>query len=180
MSTAVSLHLSDPPRIVLMGVSGCGKSSVGAALSALTGVPYQDADDLHPSANVEKMRAGIALTDDDRWPWLTTCAEALAGSAGGLILGCSALKRIYRDHLRGAAGRDLAFVHLIGTREVILERMRARVNHYMPVSLLDSQFATLEPPGQDENAMAVSIDVPPAQIAVQIRSAYAWQGLQAS
>lgn len=151
-------------KLVLMGVAGCGKSSVGAALSALTGLPYVDGDDLHPAANVEKMRAGHPLTDADRWPWLDACAATLA--RGDVILGCSALKRAYRDRLRSAG--DVTFVHLSGPRDLIAARMADRKGHYMPLSLLDSQFAALEPPQPDESAITISIDRPTASIATAI------------
>ena len=143
-------------RIVVMGVSGCGKSSVGEALSARLAVPYRDGDDLHPPANVEKMRAGVPLTDEDRWPWLDRVAEVLRAQAP-VIVGCSALKRRYRDRIRQAG--TVTFVFLEGSRDLIASRMAARKRHYMPPSLLDSQFAALEPPGPDE-AIAVSIDQP--------------------
>lgn len=142
-------------RVVLMGVSGCGKSSVGAAVSALTGVPYVDGDDLHPAENVEKMRAGIPLTDADRWPWLDRVAAALQDRAPVLV-GCSALKRAYRDRIRAGAGGPVRFVHLSGSRDLIAARMARRKGHYMPPSLLDSQFAALEPPGPDE---ALTVDI---------------------
>ena len=145
-------------RIVIMGVSGCGKSSVGEGLAARLGIAYRDGDDLHPAANVEKMRAGIPLTDADRWPWLDAVAAVLVREAP-VIIGCSALRRAYRDRIRAGAGGAVRFVHLSGSREVIAARMAARKGHYMPVALLDSQFATLEPPGPDE-ALTVSIDQP--------------------
>ena len=141
-------------RIVIMGVSGCGKSSVGEGLSARLGIPYRDGDDLHPAANVAKMRAGVPLTDEDRWPWLDRVAEVLAQEAP-VIVGCSALKRAYRDRIRTAG--DVTFVHLVGSRDLIAGRMADRKGHYMPLTLLDSQFAALEPPGPEE-AVAVSID----------------------
>ncbi|MFN4171603.1 MAG: gluconokinase [Pseudorhodobacter sp.] len=143
-------------RIVLMGVAGCGKSSVGEALAPHLGAAYIDGDDLHSPQNVEKMRSGTPLTDDDRWPWLARIGEALQG--GDTIIGCSALRRIYRDRIRDIAGAPVRFVHLSGSREVIAERMGARTGHYMPTTLLDSQFATLEPPAQDEAAITVDID----------------------
>lgn len=151
-------------KIVLMGVAGCGKSSVGAALSALLSMPYIDGDDLHPAANVAKMAAGQPLTDADRWPWLDACAETL--SRGNVILGCSALKRAYRDRLRRAGG--VRFVHLSGTRDLIAARMAQRTGHYMPLSLLDSQFIALEPPAPDENAVTIRIDQTTAAIAAAI------------
>jgi gluconokinase len=142
-------------RIVIMGVSGCGKSSVGAALGQSLGIPYKDGDDLHPAANVEKMRAGIPLTDDDRWPWLARVAQVLHQHAP-VIVGCSALRRAYRDRIRAGAGGDVRFVHLTGSRDIIAARMTARTGHYMPATLLDSQFATLEPPDPDE---ALTLDI---------------------
>jgi gluconokinase len=145
-------------RVVIMGVSGCGKSSVGEGLAARLGIPYRDGDDLHPPANVDKMRAGVPLTDADRWPWLDRVAEVLATEAP-VIVGCSALRRAYRDRLRAGAGGPVQFVHLTGSRDVIAARMSARTGHYMPTSLLDSQFAALEVPGPDE-ALAIDIDRP--------------------
>lgn len=142
-------------RIVIMGVSGCGKSTVGTALAEALHIPYRDGDDLHPAANVDKMRGGIPLTDDDRWPWLDRVAATLNAEAP-VIIGCSALRHAYRDRIRAGAGGPVQFVHLTGSREVISARMSARKGHYMPPSLLDSQFATLEPPGPDE---AISIDI---------------------
>jgi gluconokinase len=154
-------------RAVLMGVAGCGKSSVGEALALLLGVPYRDGDDLHPLANVEKMRAGIALGDADRWPWLELVGAALAADAP-LIIGCSALRRRYRDRIRQAAAGPVVFIHLSGSRAVIEARMAARKGHFMPVSLLDSQFAALEPPEPDEDALSVDIDQPLAAIVTAI------------
>lgn len=145
-------------RIVIMGVAGCGKSSVGAALSARLGIPYRDGDDLHSAEAVEKMRAGIPLTDADRWPWLDRVAGVLAAEAP-VIVGCSALRRAYRDRIRAGAGGPVRFLHLAGAREVISTRMASRTGHYMPTTLLDSQFATLEPPGPEE-ALTVDIDQP--------------------
>lgn len=143
-------------RVVIMGVAGCGKSSVGEALALRLGVPYRDGDDLHTPQAVEKMRQGIPLTDDDRWPWLDRVAEVLATGAP-ILVGCSALKRAYRDRIRAGAGGPVTFVHLSGSRELIASRIAARTGHYMPTSLLDSQFAALEAPGPDE-AITVDID----------------------
>ena len=148
-----------------MGVAGCGKSSVGAALSAVTGLPYSDADALHPRSNVEKMRRGAALTDADRWPWLEQVALALMHSG---LVGCSALKRSYRDVIRTGAGGPVTFVHLAGSRALIAARLRARTGHFMPPSLLDSQFAALEVPGADERAVVVDIDQPLAAVVAEI------------
>jgi gluconokinase len=145
-------------RIVIMGVSGCGKSSVGAELAAQLGCRYMDGDDLHPAANVEKMRAAVPLTDEDRWPWLDRVAQVLRVEAP-VIVGCSALRRAYRDRIRNGVGGPVRFVHLAGSRDIIAARMAKRTGHYMPTALLDSQFATLEPPGPDE-AVTVDIDRP--------------------
>ena len=145
-------------RLVIMGVSGCGKSSVGERLAARLGLNYRDGDDLHPPENVAKMRAGMPLTDADRWPWLDRVGQVLLAEAP-VIVGCSALKRAYRDRIRTAAGGPVTFVHLAGSQEVIAARMALRQGHYMPLSLLDSQFAALEPPTAEE-AITVSIDQP--------------------
>lgn len=143
-------------RMVIMGVAGCGKSSVGEALSGRLNIPYRDGDDLHTPQAVQKMRDGIPLTDDDRWPWLDRVAHVLCTEAP-ILVGCSALKRAYRDRIRASAGGPVTFVHLSGSRDLIASRMAARTGHYMPTSLLDSQFAALEPPGPDE-AITVDID----------------------
>ncbi len=161
MSTAASRPLSEArQRLILMGVAGCGKSSVGAALAVGLGAAYLDGDDLHPLANIAKMSQGIALDDDDRWPWLTRVGRALAASENPLIIGCSALKRAYRAHIAQEAGAPVIFIHLSGTPEVIAARMKARSGHFMPQGLLASQFSTLEPPGSEENAITVDIDEP--------------------
>jgi gluconokinase len=151
-------------RLVIMGVAGCGKSSVGEALSRRLGIPYRDGDDLHSAANVAKMRAGVPLTDDDRWPWLDAVAVCLRDQAP-VIVGCSALKRRYRDRIRQAG--NVHFVHLAGNRDLIAARMALRTGHYMPLALLDSQFAALEAPGTDE-ANTIDIDRPLPEIVDQI------------
>ena len=153
-------------RLVIMGVSGCGKSSVGAGLATRLGLNYRDGDDLHPPENVAKMRAGMPLTDGDRWPWLDRVGQVLLAEAP-VIVGCSALKRAYRDRIRTAAGGPVTFVHLAGSQEVIAARMALRQGHYMPLSLLDSQFAALEPPAAEE-AITVSIDQPLEAIVADI------------
>ena len=145
-------------RVVIMGVAGCGKSAVGAAVALRLGIPYRDGDDLHPPGNVEKMRAGVALTDADRWPWLDRVAMVLRDEAP-VIVGCSALRRAYRDRIRDRAEGPVRFVHLAGSRALIAARMAQRAGHFMPLSLLDSQFEALEPPGPDE-ALTVDIDQP--------------------
>ena len=145
-------------RGVIMGVAGSGKSSVGIALAARVGAVYIDGDDLHPKANVDKMSAGTPLTDEDRAPWLVRVGETLHAARGPVLIGCSALKRRYRDIIRERAGGPVVFVHLTGTRSVIESRMSKRDGHFMPTSLIDSQFAALEPLGSDETGFAVDID----------------------
>jgi gluconokinase len=141
-----------------MGVSGSGKSTVGAALAQRLRVPFADADDFHPPANIAKMTAGEALDDDDRHPWLESIGEWLTAHADtGGVMSCSALKRQYRDQLRHHAPTT-EFVHLHGTREVIARRQASRPGHFMPASLLDSQFATLEPLAPDEHGQVVDVD----------------------
>ena len=157
-------------RVVMMGVSGCGKSAVGTALAARLGVPYVDGDDLHPPANVALMAQGQPLTDADRRPWLDRVAQVLADDAP-VIVGCSALRRRYRDQIRAGAGGPVRFVHLTGPRALIAARMAARTGHYMPLSLLDSQFAALEPPGPDEAALTVDITDLPQVLALRIAAA---------
>lgn len=145
---------------IIMGVAGCGKTSVGESLSRRTGLGFVDGDALHPRESVDKMSRGIPLTDADRWPWLEAVGRAFAQSPVPLIIGCSALKRSYRDRIRHHADAPVSFIHLTGSREVIGRRMRERRNHFMPPALLDSQFAALEPPGADEAAIAIDIDQP--------------------
>ena len=144
------------PRVVVMGVSGCGKTTVGRALADRLGVPYVEGDELHPPENVARMAAGIPLTDDDRWPWLDAIASRLAAADGGAVVACSALRRRYRDRLRAAAP-DLRLVHLHGARELLQQRLAARRGHYMPAALLQSQLDTLEPPQADEAALTLDI-----------------------
>ncbi|MGT2463015.1 gluconokinase [Sinomonas atrocyanea] len=151
-------------HVIAMGVSGCGKSTVGRLLAQELGGEFLDGDDLHPEANVAKMAAGIPLDDADREPWLRLIGEKMAGASGTMVIGCSALKRAYRDIIRHAAP-DTAFVHLHGTRELLAARMAARPGHFMPVSLLDSQLATLEPLQEDERGRVFDIAEPPEKIA---------------
>ena len=137
-------------RLVVMGVSGCGKSTMAAALGQRLGLQMVDGDDLHLTESVAKMRSGIALEDADRWPWLDRIGHYLAQAEGhGRVVACSALKRVYRDRIRAQAG-DVCFVFLDGDFELIDQRMRQRVGHYMQAGLLDSQFRTLEKPQADE------------------------------
>ena len=146
--------------IVVMGVSGCGKTSVAEGLAAALSAAFIEGDSLHPAANVEKMSQGIPLTDEDRWPWLDTIGRAMAerlGDGRSVVVSCSALRKTYRDRLRHAAGGSLAFVFLKGSRDLLMARMAARRNHFMPVSLLDSQLSTLEDPSQEPGVVTVDI-----------------------
>src|SRR6476620_9178282 len=144
--------------IVVMGVSGSGKSTVGAALAQRLGVPFADADDFHPPANIAKMTAGHALDDDDRRPWLESIGEWLAErEPTGGVMSCSALKRSYRDQLRHHAHR-VEFVHLEGSPAVIARRQSSRPGHFMPATLLASQFATLEQLAPDEHGLVIDVD----------------------
>jgi gluconokinase len=143
--------------IVVMGVSGSGKSTVGAALAQRLRVPFADADDFHPPANIAKMTAGNPLDDDDRYPWLEAIGEWLAQHGDGGVMSCSALKRKYRDQMRRHCP-TVEFLHLSGTPEVIGKRQASRPGHFMPASLLASQFATLEPLDPDEHGVAIDVD----------------------
>src|SRR5215203_6384072 len=143
--------------VVVMGVSGSGKSTVSAALAQRLRVPFADADDFHPPANIAKMTASQALDDNDRYPWLEAIGEWLAQHAEGGVMSCSALKRKYRDQLRRHCP-DVEFLHLSGTPEVIGRRQASRPGHFMPASLLASQFATLEPLQADERGTAIDVD----------------------
>jgi carbohydrate kinase (thermoresistant glucokinase family) len=154
----VTSNLNAAPVVVVMGVSGCGKSTVAAGLAPMLGVPYIEGDRLHPPRNVALMAAGIPLTDADRADWLRALAALLtrAAQGGGCVLACSALKRSYRDVLRSGAPA-LRLVHLVGTPALLAERLITRRGHYMPASLLQSQLDTLEPPGPDEAATVLDI-----------------------
>jgi len=152
--------------IIVMGVSGCGKTTVGKRLSKKTGLPFFDADDFHPSENVRKMKSGQPLNDDDRHPWLENLSAKISewNRSGGAILACSALKKTYREILSSGEG-ETEFVYLKGSKSVIFDRMKKRDGHYMPPELLDSQFETLEEP---EEALTVSINQSPEIIVHEI------------
>lgn len=157
-------------RWVVMGVSGCGKSSVGLQLATALGAPFLEGDSYHSYANVAKMSAGMALTDADRADWLQALhaeIESARDRRAGLVLSCSALKRRYRDLLRGA-DPQLRFAHLHGPRELIADRMAARAGHYMPASLLDSQLASLEPLQADEAGIVLDISKDPSDLVREI------------
>jgi gluconokinase len=144
-----------------MGVAGVGKTSVGERLAVRLGVPFLEGDDFHPRRNVEKMSLGVALNDADRWPWLDAIGAAIKNApANSLVVTCSALKRAYRQRLVAAADRPLVFLFLDASRETLAARLAARRGHFMPPGLLDSQLATLERPGAEENAIRVSVEPP--------------------
>jgi carbohydrate kinase (thermoresistant glucokinase family) len=159
-----------PAVIVVMGVASSGKTSLGERLAERLGWPFRDADSFHPPANVAKMSSGIPLTDEDRKPWLAAIAawiDDLRASGGNGIVTCSALKKAYRDVIVGDRP-DVALVYLRGSRELIGERMAARQHHFMPPALLDSQFATLEEPGVDENPLIVQVEASKEAIVEQV------------
>ncbi len=148
-----------------MGVTGAGKSTVGTLIAERLGLPFRDADEFHPPANIAKMSSGTPLTDDDRWPWLDAIGAHLAGHRGvGCVVTCSALKRAYRDRLREAAP-DLRFIHLHGDAALVAMRQAARQGHFMPASLVASQFATLEPPAPDERVVVLDVAATPEALA---------------
>ena len=153
--------------LIVMGVAGSGKSTIGAALASRLGWEFRDADGFHPAANIAKMKTGTPLNDEDRWPWLQAIrahmdSENREGRNG--VIACSALRETYREVL--GRGEDwVRFVHLTGPKELIAERMRARAGHFMPVALLDSQFATLESPG---DAISLDISKPPETLVEEV------------
>lgn len=157
--------------IVVMGVCGCGKSSVGIQLAERLGMAFVDADDLHPQSNIDKMSQSIPLNDDDRWPWLDSVGQTLAteiAQTGGAVIACSALRRAYRDRITTAAKEPVLFVHLAGSFETIATRLNQRGGHFMPPALLKSQFETLEVPNESELAIEVDIRHPIDEIVEQI------------
>jgi len=159
----VSAKASKPPcALIVMGVSGSGKSTIAARLAERLGWTFEDGDRFHPASNVAKMSAGLPLTDEDRWPWLQAIADEIdriARNSGHVVIACSALKRAYRDLL--VHGRDdVRIVYLDGSRALIADRLARRKGHFMPPGLLDSQFRALEPPVENEHPITVSIDAP--------------------
>ena len=156
-----------------MGVSGSGKSTIGAMLAQQLGWDFEDADNLHPAANIDKMRSGIPLTDEDRWPWLAAVAawiDAVRSRKGHAVMACSALKRRYRDLLIGGRA-DVRLIYLRGDEDLIAQRITARRGHFMTASLLRSQFEDLEEPVAQENALVVSIDDQPGTLVKDIVAA---------
>jgi gluconokinase len=160
-------------QVIVMGVSGSGKSTIGALIAGALGVPFVDGDSLHPQSNVEKMAGGHPLNDVDRWPWLATVGTTLADAGrhgSGMVIACSALKRVYRDAIRKTAP-GTCFVHLSGSREVLTSRVEGRSDHFMPPALLDSQLATLEPLEDDESGIVVDVDQSVTAIVAEATSA---------
>ncbi|ESQ86712.1 hypothetical protein ABAC460_22560 [Asticcacaulis sp. AC460] len=151
--------------IVIMGISGCGKTTLGKGLAEATGYRFVEGDDLHTAENVARMSAGIALTDDDRWPWLERIAEELktAREGDGRVVSCSALRYAYRQLLRTRSGGPILFVFPKLSADIVRARLRNRPNHYMPPSLVDSQMATLELPRPDEHVLTIDGDADPAR-----------------
>ncbi|MDO6966552.1 gluconokinase [Rhizobium alvei] len=168
MSTAVSQPVSEkaqPWAIVVMGVSGCGKSSVGRAIGAALKIDFVEGDELHPPANIDKMSNGIPLTDEDRWPWLDRIGQIISNAqreGRSVVVSCSSLRKAYRDRLRHA-GRVL-FVYLEGSEELLTGRMSRREGHFMPVSLLKNQLAVLEPPKGEPSVLAIDISGSSAEV----------------
>ncbi len=148
------------PHIIVMGVSACGKSRIASAMSTALDRPFVEGDLCHPPTNITKMEQGIPLTDHDRWPWLHRVAQAINAADGPVVATCSALKRAYRDFLRREVARPVLFLHLSAPPAVLLPRMTQRQHHFMPSTLLDSQFADLEPLRQDEMGMTVDVAPP--------------------
>lgn len=150
-----------PLAIIVMGVSGSGKSSIGEGVAAKLGIHFIEGDALHPAANVEKMSKGIPLTDEDRWPWLEKIGQEISASLAkdeGVVVTCSALKRVYRERLRASAGGHLYFIYLEGSKELLTKRMGERKGHFMPTSLLESQLQTLEVPTGEAGVVTVDIE----------------------
>ena len=163
--------VSRPVVLVLMGVSGCGKTTVAAILAGRLGWEFEEGDALHPQSNIDKMKAGHALDDDDRAPWLQRVAgwaEACLGARASGVITCSALKRSYRDVIN-RRGSGIVFVYLAGSHDLVAARLAARHGHFMPSTLLDSQFADLQEPAPDEPAIRVDIGPAPSEIATVIQ-----------
>lgn len=142
---------------VVMGVAGSGKTSIGEGVAELIGGTFIDGDDYHPQSSIDKMASGDPLTDEDRWPWLEIISQELARIEGIGLVGCSALKKSYREFITMNAGEPVQFLYLDGSKELIAKRMAARTGHFMPTSLLDSQFDALEIPDSTENAISIDI-----------------------
>ena len=168
MGTADTEAAPDRPLVVVMGVSGSGKTVVGSALAEALGGRFAEGDRFHPAENIRRMSAGLPLRDEDRWGWLDAIATEISEAerrGETLVVSCSALKRIYRDRLR-LASRNLRFVYLELGRDIAAARVAARKGHFMPASLIDSQFAALEPPVPDESPLTLDAAEDPAKLVV--------------
>ncbi|PWQ93973.1 gluconokinase [Leucothrix arctica] len=166
----VSQPASNTPKLlIVMGVSGSGKSTIAEHLATALNAIFLDADDYHPQNNIDKMSRGDALTDDDRWPWLKTFGETMAEQTTVCVGACSALKRVYRTRLTESAKEPILFVYLDGDKALLMERMSGRKDHFMPTTLLESQLATLETPDADEYAISVDINGSPEVIISRIK-----------
>ncbi|MEJ0078335.1 MAG: gluconokinase [Alphaproteobacteria bacterium] len=157
--------------IVVMGVSGAGKSTVGRIVAERLSCPFRDADSFHPQANIEKMSRGEPLTDDDRWPWLQAIADWIAehrAAGTTCVVTCSALKRVYRDIVTNKQSADVRLVYLKGDFDLIETRLKVRKGHFMPPALLQSQFAALQEPAENEHALTIPIDATPEKIAEEV------------
>jgi gluconokinase len=172
-SRTMMVQVPGVAAIVVMGVSGAGKSTVGRLIAERLDCPFRDADSFHPAANIEKMASGQPLTDEDRWPWLRAIAAWIAehrAAGTTCVVTCSALKRAYRDLVTGNQRADVRLVYLTGGIDLIAARLKARTGHFMPPALLRSQFDALEEPRADEQAIAVTIDETPEEIALTVIS----------
>ena len=156
--------MSRPIRIVVMGVSGSGKSTVGMALAERLGLAFIEGDLLHPAENVAKMSGGTPLTDEDRWPWLDRITAKLLEAENGAVASCSALKKVYRDRLRAGVGSSLRFLYLEGNDNLLALRMTSRKGHFMKAGMLASQLATLEPPVGEDDASVQDANLPVGEI----------------
>jgi gluconokinase len=168
--TCAPVERPAPTILVVMGVSGSGKTTIATLLSKKLGWPFRDADEFHPKPNIVKMKSGVPLTDDDRWPWLHAIAAFIDGQrARGThaIVTCSALKRSYRAIIVGMRP-DVRLIYLKGDKALLARRLKKRHGHFMPALLLQSQFDALEEPGDDENPVTVSVDGTPAEIAEEV------------
>ena len=169
MEGSLPLSNDQPARLlIVMGVAGSGKSTIGEGLAKTLGTTYMDGDDYHPPANIKKMSAGEPLTDEDRWPWLERFSKELSKARGQIVGGCSSLKRTYREAITRHCGEPVLFIYLHGSKELIAERMGSRTGHFMPTTLIESQFAALEEPQADELTVRVDIGGAPDQIVEDI------------
>lgn len=157
-------HYNNPRLFIVMGVAGCGKSSIGDGVAKHFDAIFLEGDAFHPQSNIDKMSNGEPLNDDDRWPWLKIISQEMAAQDGVVFTGCSALKRSYREFITNQAGEPVMFIYLDGSKELIAERMAQRTGHFMPTQLLNSQFDTLEIPSEDENKITVDISHSQTQV----------------